>query len=54
MVTRAGRRRRSLRRPIANVTSVTPKARCSAKLSVTIKNLNAQFGSPKYDFSRSE
>ena len=36
MVTRTGTLRRSLRRPIADVTSVTPKARCPAKLSVTI------------------
>jgi hypothetical protein len=36
MVTRVGTLRRSLRRPIANVTSVTPKAMCPAKLSVTI------------------
>ena len=36
MVTRAGRLRRSLRRPMANGTSVTPKAKRPAKLSVTI------------------
>jgi hypothetical protein len=45
MVTRAGTLRRSLRRPIANVSSVTPKALCPREaLGDHQQNLNSLFG----------